>query len=67
MPRETKKHAVAIIFCDDTSKTFACESGEWIRIAKLDFFDSLACKDSVCREMLNDEGCFAKVYQEAEE
>lgn len=28
MPRDTRKHAVAIIFCDDSSKTFSCDSGE---------------------------------------
>ncbi|XP_075906591.1 docking protein 6 isoform X2 [Nelusetta ayraudi] len=36
MPRDTRKHAVAIIFCDDSSKTFSCDSEldaeEWCKL-----------------------------------
>lgn len=27
MARDARKHAVVIVFCDDTSKTFSCDSG----------------------------------------
>lgn len=28
LPKETKRQAVAIIFCDDLARTFTCDSGE---------------------------------------
>lgn len=42
LPKETKRQAVAIIFTDDSARTFTCDSGEGMRLQAVGWSRSTA-------------------------